>query len=87
VKVLIEMTIPDNMDTSALLELAQEFALDLYEDYPDQDDEGEDIELDDDAKEAVRNEVSVQEAKSPDCTACRSEGSVVTMCCKCTAYQ
>lgn len=55
-KVLIEMNVPDNLGPSALLDIAQQLAVDLAEDYPD---EGE--ELDEDAKEAIRNDVSVTE--------------------------
>lgn len=71
-KVRIEMDVPDTMDLSSVLELAQEFAVQLYEDFPDEDEDGEDIELDEDAKEAVRVEVSVEEVK------CAHDGAYFT---------
>jgi hypothetical protein len=59
----IEMTIPSGMDPSSLLERMQEIAVEVAEECHAEDDESDGDELTEDAREAIRNEVSVGEAK------------------------
>jgi hypothetical protein len=56
-KFQIEMTVPDDVDPSYMLEKAQELALELHEEFPEQDEDGDDIEPDEDA---ISNDVSVK---------------------------
>lgn len=60
-KYTIEMTIPSGMDPSSLLERMQEIAVEVAEECHAEDDESDGDELTEDAREAIRNEVSVCE--------------------------
>lgn len=84
-KYRIEIEVPDNIDPSTLLAEAQEFAIGLFADYPDEDDDGEAIDLSEDEKEVIRNDVSVEEVTNANCPRC-GEGTAITICAKCTAY-
>lgn len=58
-KFIIEMTLPDDVDPSDLLDRMQEIAVDIHEEFPTLDDEGDEVDLDEDAKEEIRQEVAV----------------------------
>ena len=55
------LPVPTDMDPSDLLERLQELAAELAEENPGIDNYGEEEELTEAAKEAISNEVSVQE--------------------------
>lgn len=65
-KFKIEMVVPNDVDPSDLLARCQELALSLHEEFPECDDEGDEIELDDDAKAEIENAVSVQSVDDDD---------------------
>jgi hypothetical protein len=58
---LIEMPIPFDMDPSDLLARMQELALEFAEEFPREDFNGDEIELDQSDKDEIENEVSVSE--------------------------
>lgn len=65
-KFLIEMVLPDDCDTDDILGRMQEIAVDICEEFPAYDDDGEECEMDENAKEAIRGDVSVQPVNAED---------------------
>ena len=61
---LIEMPVPSDMDPSDLLARMQELAVELAQEFPSEDFNGDEIELDESELEEITNEVSVGEKPS-----------------------